>query len=105
MERRWNVASNQVYIRSMNEGVPTRETESLATKDRINEAIMISLRTMEGLDLKRIEKEFGAGEQQRLQKAMQHFVQQDLIRQKETIYQLTNEGMLRADGIAAALFH
>ena len=103
-ERRWNVANNNVYIKSINEGLPAREVEVLTTAQQLNETIMISLRTKEGIDLNRIESTWGANEKRRLEKNLDKYTQTGLIEIKNDHAQLTDEGMLRADGIAADLF-
>lgn len=104
LERRWNIANNQIYMKGVNEGLPNRETELLSVKDRLNETIMISLRTMEGLDLDEIEKNFGFTERERIFQGIQKFAENDLVRLAHSKLQLTNKGMLRADGIASDLF-
>jgi oxygen-independent coproporphyrinogen-3 oxidase len=104
VERRWNIANNNIYVRSIKEGLPPRETELLTASNRLNETIMISLRTMEGLDLERIEKEFGPAERSRIKQELEKFVNSGLVRLHLSRAQLTNEGMLMADGIAADLF-
>jgi len=104
IERRWNVANNNLYIKTINENLLQRETESLTPTQKLNEYIMISLRTIEGIDLKRTAEEFGAKEQERIKNQVQKFVQRGLMKINNTILQLTDEGMLRADGIASELF-
>lgn len=103
-ERRWNVANNNVYNKGIAEGKPVWETEVLTSVQQLNEAIMISLRTMEGLDLNKIENLWGENERIRLQKGLARYVQNGLVKMNENHAQLTNEGMLRADGIASDLF-
>lgn len=103
-ERRWNIANNNVYIRTIKEGRPERETEFLSRKERINETIMISLRTMEGLNLDNFEKLFGATERIRVEKGLGKYISQDLMRMNQSNAFLTDKGMLVADGIAANLF-
>lgn len=103
-ERRWNIANNTVYIKSVNEGKPAREVEVLTPAQQLNETIMISLRTMEGIDLKRIEQDFGERERKRIEKDLVKYINAGLIRMIKQHAQLTDEGMLRADGIAADLF-
>ncbi|MCW3124588.1 MAG: hemW [Bacteroidetes bacterium] len=49
--RRWNVANNQIYIKSINEGQVPFEVEHLTPAQQANEYIMTSLRTMWGTDL------------------------------------------------------
>jgi oxygen-independent coproporphyrinogen-3 oxidase len=103
-ERRWNVANNQVYIRSVQEGNPERGAEELTEEQRLNETVMISLRTMEGLNLEKIETDFGKKEAERLAKGLIIFDGNGLVKMNGGIAVLTDEGMLRADGIAASLF-
>lgn len=103
-ERRWNVANNNLYIKSINEGPIQRETELLTLTQKLNEFIMISLRTMEGIDLNKLQKEFGLKERERFDKQIQKFLSANLMKQVNSFVQLTDEGMLRADGIASELF-
>jgi oxygen-independent coproporphyrinogen-3 oxidase len=103
-DRQWNVANNQQYIRSINEHKIPAEKESLTARDRLNETIMISLRTKEGLNLEYVEKVWGNEQRTQLEKDLKQFVDQNLVQQNGTTYSLTDHGMLRADGIAAALF-
>lgn len=103
-ERRWNIPNNTVYIKTVNAGAPQREVEVLTPTQQLNETIMISLRTMEGLDLNKIEKGWGDKERNRLQKNLQKYISSGLVQLNDHHAQLTDEGMLRADGIAADLF-
>ena len=56
--RQWNVRDLKKYINCINDGKIFYEKEELDTKTRFNEYIMISLRTMWGIDLEYIEKTF-----------------------------------------------
>ena len=49
--RWWNIANNNIYIDSINKGVIPFEKEELTSTQKLNEYIMISLRTAEGLNL------------------------------------------------------
>jgi oxygen-independent coproporphyrinogen III oxidase len=103
-ERRWNVPNNPVYIQTVKEAAPKRETERLTPPQQLNEFIMISLRTMEGLDLNRVERNWGGPERIRIEKGLFKFTRHQLVVVQEDVARLTDEGMLRADGIAADLF-
>ncbi|MDQ3279429.1 MAG: radical SAM family heme chaperone HemW [Bacteroidota bacterium] len=103
-ERRWNIPNNAVYTKTVKEGVTQRETEFLTPDQQLNETVMISLRTAEGLDLDRIETGWGQNEKRRLQKDLSKYINSGLVRMSQNHAQLTDEGMLRADGIAADLF-
>lgn len=104
MQRRWNVANNSLYIKGIDEHNPGRETENLTSTQKLNEFIMISLRTKEGMDLDTLEKEFGLKQKDRIQQQIEKFRVNNLIRVNNSTIQLTDEGMLRADGIACELF-
>lgn len=104
-ERRWNVANNNVYIKNIQEKNPVREKEVLTPGQRLNEYIMISLRTMEGMDLHKLQNEWGEPERKRIEAELQKYLSANLVSIKGQMVRLTNEGMLRADGIAAELFY
>ena len=53
--RRWNVANNQQYIKSIIEGTIPYEVEHLTGAQQTNEYIMTSLRTMWGCDLSKLQ--------------------------------------------------
>ena len=58
-KRSWNVNNNIKYIKGISENILPIERETLSTTDRYNEYIMTGLRTMWGVSLEKIEKEFG----------------------------------------------
>ncbi len=98
--RQWNVSNNTVYIESINKGIIPFEREELTAIQKTNEYIMTSLRTMEGLDLTKVEAELT----DRLIKQTRKYVDRGLLLQKNSWLILTNEGKLLADGIASDLF-
>ena len=104
VERSWNVAHNQLYIKGITNGLPSRESERLSDKDRLNETIMISLRTREGLDLDRLEKTWGEAERKRMEEGLKKYTASGLVQVQDSVARLSDEGMLRADGIASDLF-
>lgn len=103
-ERRWNVANNTVYIKTINEGSLQREIEILTPTQQLNEFIMISLRTIEGIDLKKIDAGWGDNEGTRIENDLKKYTSNGLVKIINHQAQLTDEGMLRADGIASDLF-
>lgn len=103
-ERRWNIANNQLYIQSVDEGHAKREREILTATQKLNEYIMISLRTIEGIDLNRLEKVFGENERKSIEKKIRKYTGNGWAKLNSSFAQLTDEGMLRADGIASELF-
>lgn len=99
--RQWNVSNNNIYIDSIRKGVLTYEKEILTPTQKLNEYIMTSLRTIEGLDLRQIEKN---GLAQELRNASRKFLERSLMIEEQGHLRLTRQGRLLADGIAAELF-
>jgi oxygen-independent coproporphyrinogen III oxidase len=102
--RRWNIANNGLYIQSIEKNIIPFEEEILTLKDCINEFVMISLRTEEGVDLTVFDEKFGLLEIFRILKTAEKFIQQNKIEIVDNHVKLTNEGKFFADGIAGDLF-
>lgn len=106
--RQWNIANNALYIQSIQNNTVPFELEELTQEQQLNEYIMTSLRTMEGLSLaKIIQIQPGeAGEQtvKQLKKTAEKYIsQQKMILENDTLI-VTPQGRFLADGIAADLF-
>lgn len=105
VNRSWNVSNNTLYIKSIEEGKLPIEIETLTKKDRYNEYIMTGLRTIWGVSLERIEKEFGIKYLEYLQKQMQRFLDDNLLEiVDDSILKTTKKGKFLCDGIASDLF-
>ena len=102
--RRWNIANNALYIQSIQNNIVPFEEEKLSDSQKLNEYIMTSLRTMEGLNLRIIEDHFSLKERTRIELAAEGYLKRKLLTQKNEIFVLTDEGKLLADGIASDLF-
>jgi putative oxygen-independent coproporphyrinogen III oxidase len=98
--RQWNISNNNIYIDSIKKRVIPSEKEILTPTQQLNEYLMTSLRTMEGLDLNRVE----AAMRDELQAASRKFIERGLMVKEGGHLKLTREGKLLADGIAAELF-
>ncbi|MBX2924438.1 MAG: radical SAM family heme chaperone HemW [Chitinophagaceae bacterium] len=101
--RSWNIANNALYIKSVNEGLVPAEKEILTATQQLNEYIMTSLRTMEGINISTIEKKYGQIKSEQLLKTAGPFLN-DRIVIEDNHLKLTNQGKLFADGLAATLF-
>jgi len=102
--RQWNISNNALYIKYLAESKSFFDTEILRPIDRINEYIMTSLRTREGLDLSYIMENHGSGSREKLELKARPYILNRQMEKKEKKLVLTTEGKLFADGIAAALF-
>lgn len=102
--RSWNIANNAVYIKNLKENKIPNEIEILSENERFNELMMIGLRTIYGIDLSQIQKEFPKEFYENLMNEIQPYLNESLIQQKENILTLTEKGKFLADGIASNLF-
>ncbi len=103
--RQWNIANNTAYIRSLKTNILSFEKELLTEEQRMNEYIMISLRTKEGIDLSVVEKKYGKKKKEELAAAGKKYIQSGkMIITASDHFVLTREGKLFADGIAGDLF-
>ncbi|HEY8895331.1 MAG TPA: radical SAM family heme chaperone HemW [Niastella sp.] len=102
--RQWNIANNALYIKSLKEDKVPFEVEHLTGAQRLNEYIMTSLRTMEGLNLNYVTNHFGEKASSKLKQEAQQFIETGKMQLNNGYLQLTKEGKLFADGIAAELF-
>lgn len=104
--RSWNVANNAKYIAALTDDTSYNELEHLTKSDQFNEYVMTSIRTMWGLDLQKVEKDFGYDYKQHILKESQTFlVNEELeIIDNNTLLRATNKGKLLADHIASELF-
>lgn len=101
--RQWNVANNNQYIQAIQQGNIPSETEVLTREQQWNEYIMISLRTKEGMDLRKLKMQDEA-KAASTEKKLEAYLNRGLIIRNQNQIQLTDNGMLLADGIAADLF-
>ena len=104
ISRCWNVSNNALYINSIQENKLPKEVEVLSKTDRYNEYIMTGLRTIWGVSLNRIEKEFGSKYLDYLHKQAQKFINDDLLSINENVLKTTKKGKFLTDGIASDLF-
>jgi oxygen-independent coproporphyrinogen-3 oxidase len=100
--RRWNVANNVHYIQGIIEGTPWFEKEHLTFENRVNEWIMIRLRTYEGIDIKETGIRFGSDVSNHIVTTIQN-LNPGWYELKDQMIKLTSAGMLMADHIASEL--
>lgn len=98
--RQWNIANNKTYIDSINNSALPFEKEELSSTQQLNEYIMTSLRTAEGIDLRKIDET----KAKKIVSAGSNYIESGHMTRKDDFLILTREGKLLADGIAAKLF-
>ncbi len=102
--RQWNISNNNTYIESINNSTVPFEKEELTPLQKLNEYIMTSLSTMEGISFETLALQFDIQRNNIIGKAKK-FAEDDLIKIEAASMMLTQKGKLLADGIAAALFY
>ena len=103
--RSWNVANNAKYITGIFNKSTFQEIEHLSKVDQYNEYIMTSIRTMWGIDLLKVEQDFGYDYKQHILKESIKFVHDhELEFYESSKLRTTTKGKLLADHIASELF-
>lgn len=104
VSRQWNVSNNQLYIRALTENTIPFEREVLTDKNKFNEYILTSLRTMWGINTKLILEKFGEVAHVMAVSQLNDLVSDGLISKEEENFILTRKGRFLADRIASDLF-
>lgn len=102
--RRWNHSSLKLYVEGIAEGSALAGEETLSATDRCNEMIMTSLRTMWGLSLEELEREFGRVVAASVRSSAAQPAEQGLVSEEGGVLLLTAEGQLLSDSVIASLF-
>ncbi|EGV44589.2 radical SAM family heme chaperone HemW [Bizionia argentinensis JUB59] len=102
--RGWNIRNNTKYIESLSENKLPLEIETLTKTDQYNEYIMTGLRTIWGVSLEKIERDFGLHFKELLLKESEKHIVNQLLYIKENSLHVTKKGLFLSDGIASDLF-
>jgi oxygen-independent coproporphyrinogen-3 oxidase len=104
ISRQWNIANNALYLKSIEQNTIPFEIEMLTKVQQLNEYIMTTLRTIEGISLQYIQANFGEVEMTNLLNRASIHINNQSIQLNNDCLQLTNAAKFLADGIAADLF-
>jgi len=102
--RSWNVANNGLYLKAIASDVTASETEFLSAEDRYNEYVMTGLRTIWGVSVEKVERDYGIRFREYLLSEAQTYLSQDLLSLENGILKATAKGKFLTDGIASDLF-
>ncbi len=112
-QRLWNVSNNSKYIKAIQKSELPVTKEILSVKDRYNEYVMTGLRTVWGVSLDKINKDFGSDYYKYLEASAKKFIQSGLLvvlddleerPQNKAVLKTTHKGKFLVDGIASELF-
>ncbi|MCG1036023.1 radical SAM family heme chaperone HemW [Polaribacter sargassicola] len=104
VQRSWNINNNSKYIKYIQEKKLPIERETLTKTDGYNEYVMTGLRTIWGVSLHKVKKDFGEKYRIYLEKQSDKFIKQDLLYIESQILKATEKGQFLTDGIASDLF-
>lgn len=102
--RSWNVRNNTLYIKSIENGKLPSETETLSKTDRYNEYVMTGLRTMWGVSLEKVERDFGEKYLDYLLLQAHKHIENHLLFLDGDLLLVTQKGKFLSDGISSDLF-
>ncbi|MCL2302635.1 MAG: radical SAM family heme chaperone HemW [Lentimicrobiaceae bacterium] len=98
--RSWNISNVEKYMKAIEENEPFFEVEHLTPTEQYNEAVLLGLRTKNGIDLEYLETRFGVEKRDYLLKALQKIDSRFYKNQSHHI-SVTKEGLPLLDFITA----
>ncbi len=101
--RQWNVSDLGEYLRSIKNNEIPCTIEMLTTRDRYNEYVMTSLRTMWGIDLDFIEENINKESRDYLNNLASRFIKYGMMRKNGSQLTLTDQGKMISDNIISEL--
>lgn len=104
VSRQWNISNNPQYIRSLEEDKLPFEKEQLTEKEKFNEYILTSLRTMWGISLRKVFTDFGPVSAKEFQQNIMPLIDDEQLELSGENLVLTRRGKFFADRIASDLF-
>ncbi|MGB5462321.1 MAG: radical SAM family heme chaperone HemW [Aureibaculum sp.] len=107
--RSWNISNNIKYIKAIASGIVPKDNEELTLNDRFNETIMTGLRTIWGVSISEVERNFGSSYKDHLVKNSNKFIKNGLLfidaeGEKSDVLKTTIKGKFLCDGIVSEIF-
>ncbi|MDP5081944.1 MAG: radical SAM family heme chaperone HemW [Winogradskyella sp.] len=103
-QRGWNVSNNSKYMNTIAQNQLPIELETLTLIDQYNEYVMTGLRTIWGVSVLKIEKDFGIDFKDYLIEQSKVFINQQLLYIDKAHLRVTKKGQFLTDGMASELF-
>lgn len=102
--RQWNVADSSRYIEKIERGADDYfEVENLDLATRYNDFVLTTLRTMRGMDLDLLRKEFSDELYGYCLKSADKYLSEGLLMKEDGFMRLTESGLFVSDGIMSDL--
>jgi len=103
--REWNISDNHKYMKAIEEGGNYSEFEELSFNDRFNDYVLTSLRTMWGLDLELVRKEFGDLYYKYCLQKSDKYIKSDDVRIENDHIILTDKGVFISNDVMSDFFY
>ena len=103
--RQWNIRSNPQYVQLISQGEQFFEIEELSEVDRYNDYIITSLRTIWGIDVRRIDNTYNDVLAAYFQRALNKYIDSDLVYLENQVLRLTEKGIFVSDRIMEDFFY
>lgn len=103
-KRSWNVSHNIKYLKAIEKNILNYEEEVISEKDRFNEKIMLGLRTLWGINIDELEKDFSSSLMKHFYKELKKLEATKKVRISNQIVTIHPESLFFTDGIIAQFF-
>ena len=102
--RSWNVSNNNQYIKSIEKNTLPIQRENLTKVDKYNEYIMTGLRTIWGVSIQKIKKDFGDNFFSLLEQNVEKHISRKNLFWEKGVLKTSKKGRFLIDGIISDLF-
>jgi len=102
--RQWNVSNNSQYITALENETAWFEREQITLVEQYNDYILVSLRTIWGVDTGYIHAHFGDAFESEFLRQTAVYLQNGYMQEQAGVFTLTRKGKMIADRIASDLF-
>ncbi|MCF6332271.1 MAG: radical SAM family heme chaperone HemW [Draconibacterium sp.] len=103
VSRRWNVSHVESYIKAIENNHSYFEEEILSDNEKYNEYILTRIRTIWGVSIDSIQRNFGEEKAKYFKKNIEKYRLTDLVFQKDENFTLTPKGLFISDEIMTNL--
>ena len=97
--RSWNVDDIREYISRINQGELPSESENLDLNTRYNDLITTALRTSDGINIKKMEQEFGTELAKKMMQEAEKHMARGLMKITDGNLSLTHQGLYISDDV------
>lgn len=103
--RQWNISNLRAYMDSITKGKIPFEVEILEEKEKYNDYMITSLRTMWGLNFEKLENEFDKKYLRYFLSKTENLIKENLLRKSGNNFILTEKGIFISDNIIGSFFY